>query len=1249
MLVRALGHVPHGFYIDVGAQDPVQDSVSLAFYEAGWRGVHVEPIPEYAQRLEEARPDERVVRAVLRCEREPMMFYVVADTGMSTGDPQIAAQHLTAGFTVSTLLVDSMPLSEILDGVGGRPIHWLKVDVEGMEQTVLQSWGDSSARPWVVVVESTRPNSTETTHHEWEHIVFGLDYEFVYFDGLNRFYVSREHPELKAAFSTPPNYFDDFSVTQYSFAARVPLIQLRELEAERQAVHERAEKLTEHARAADDHVVHLIGRINELDAAIKELSEVLSRQTAEAEAEQALSAKLVARRDRLEAELATARVELDNARVDLDDTRAELARARAEHDDTLQMLEHHRTHQAQLDLQRDAERRNLQDRFDGLQQRNQALEETIVELRTSTSWKLTRIVRLGGRLTRRLVQGGRAWLLLKPGSRPRRIASKLFKRSQPASPAPTVKQPSDNRPPFYVLVGHTVDCPTNTGVQRVVRGLCKALLADGRVVRFVKWDDALNACVLIDVNQRARLGRWNGPAPLPAEQGIYPPEGRRPVPVRVPPHGQSWLIVPEVPHMTFGERPVTARIARWARSAGLKSGFLFYDSIPLRRPEFAAAAPVHARYMEELREADAVWPISRWSADDLASFWSGEGDGGAASIHPIHLPPEFAQPRVTQPVQGEKMILSVGTVEPRKNQVALIQAFQQILSERGGDWRLVLVGNLHPLVAPAVDAATAPGSAIEFRGHVSDEELSELYRRCAFTVFPSLEEGYGLPILESLWQGKPCVCADFGAMSEVAAGGGCLTVDVRDVGVLRSALERLMNDGDLCDDLAHEAVDRAMPEWRDYLAALDAVTGSNQRFIYYWIDSTVATPVNTGIQRVVRQLARALLEAGFQLVPVKWGGPEQPLRPVSLEELDHFALWNGPTADQWSEWRDPEMQSGSWFLMGELPLHYTDAEQQMIRAAARSAKLKLAAVFYDTIPWKMRDIYPEHFANAHLLYIRELHHYDRVVAISHYSQQEMIKVLREDLQVPGPFGNILACPLPAEFPERSEEVVRKKRSTPKADRFVEVLCVGTVEPRKNHERMLDAFERAVEHSAVPLRLVLVGGGHSIEPDLAVRVRRRVEDNPAISWEEKADDARIRELYRRCDFTIYPSVEEGFGMPILESLWYGKPAICAGFGAMREVGEGGGCVMVDVTDVTAMAEALCELAASPELLAKLTAEAGGRRFETWGDYALAVAHKLDLWIHPDKDSVRTRRQVMGCEAPPPPARGKNRRADLVASA
>lgn len=210
ILWRALKHVERGFYIDIGAQDPVVDSVSLAFYEKGWRGVHVEPVAAYARKLREARPDEEVIEAAIAEQAGTIAFWEFPDTGLSTGDPAIAEGHQGEGRQCRPSAVPCMPLSAILERYRDREIHWLKIDVEGMEARVVAGWEPSGVRPWIVVVESTRPNSPEATHAEWEPLLIGLGYDFVYFDGLNRFYLSRERSELRRAFGPGPNFFDGF-------------------------------------------------------------------------------------------------------------------------------------------------------------------------------------------------------------------------------------------------------------------------------------------------------------------------------------------------------------------------------------------------------------------------------------------------------------------------------------------------------------------------------------------------------------------------------------------------------------------------------------------------------------------------------------------------------------------------------------------------------------------------------------------------------------------------------------------------------------------------------------------------------------------------------------------------------------------------------------------------------------------------------------------------------------------------------
>ena len=213
ILWRALKHVDSGFYIDIGAQDPKLDSVSYAFYRNGWRGVHVEPVAAYAAALRRERPDELVIEAVVGDQQDEVTFYELQDTGLSTTQGDVAAQHAASGRDIRAIRRQSVRLSEILERHRDREIHWLKIDVEGDEASVIRSWGSSGVRPWIVVVESIDPISRYDTSGRWEAELLALGYWFVYRDGINRFYLHNEHHDLLIHFTVAPNLFDDFTLS----------------------------------------------------------------------------------------------------------------------------------------------------------------------------------------------------------------------------------------------------------------------------------------------------------------------------------------------------------------------------------------------------------------------------------------------------------------------------------------------------------------------------------------------------------------------------------------------------------------------------------------------------------------------------------------------------------------------------------------------------------------------------------------------------------------------------------------------------------------------------------------------------------------------------------------------------------------------------------------------------------------------------------------------------------------------------
>jgi FkbM family methyltransferase len=212
LLWRALRHIDKGFYIDVGAFDPIYDSVSKCFYEQGWRGVHVEPTTAYATRIQADRPDEVVIQAAI-CETAGIIpFYEVPNTGLSTFSSEVAEVASEHGWISSPTLVPAISLDDLFSQIAAEDIHWLKIDVEGAEEAALRGWKTSSHRPWIIVIEAIAPHTREKSHEPWDHLVLAKGYKFAQFDGVNRYYVSDEKLELLKSFETGPCLWDEFQL-----------------------------------------------------------------------------------------------------------------------------------------------------------------------------------------------------------------------------------------------------------------------------------------------------------------------------------------------------------------------------------------------------------------------------------------------------------------------------------------------------------------------------------------------------------------------------------------------------------------------------------------------------------------------------------------------------------------------------------------------------------------------------------------------------------------------------------------------------------------------------------------------------------------------------------------------------------------------------------------------------------------------------------------------------------------------------
>ena len=258
-----------------------------------------------------------------------------------------------------------------------------------------------------------------------------------------------------------------------------------------------------------------------------------------------------------------------------------------------------------------------------------------------------------------------------------------------------------------------------------------------------------------------------------------------------------------------------------------RTAAIFHDAIPLKHPHITWPQSVarHPGYMKLLAQFDRVWAVSAASRDELIGFWRWQGVAKTPPVGVLALGADFdSTPRITsRPSAPEPRILSLGILEPRKNQAFLLNVCE-VLWDDGLAFELHLVGRVNPhFGAPLlarIKMLRRKYPALHYHAAAGDAEVAQLFATARVTAFPTIAEGCGLPLLESLWKGVPCVCSDLPVLRENADGGGCVAVAPNSLHAWREALRSALTDDAQWKKLTAEAAARALPTWAEAAAAL---------------------------------------------------------------------------------------------------------------------------------------------------------------------------------------------------------------------------------------------------------------------------------------------------------------------------------------------------------------------------------------------------------------------------------------------
>ena len=348
----------------------------------------------------------------------------------------------------------------------------------------------------------------------------------------------------------------------------------------------------------------------------------------------------------------------------------------------------------------------------------------------------------------------------------------------------------------------------NSGIQRVVRRAVP-IWAQHHELTLVAWGDGQTSWRTITSGERDRVLKWDQPRDAKTDTEQSP---KMVVPWR------STVLLVEVPNKVSHCLP----LASMARLSGNTISAIGYDVIPITSAE---TVPIDmsdhfAKYLTIVKYMKRIAAISGTAAKEFAGFANMLPAQGIAGPDVVSCQLPSDETHVVSSTRSSKLplVVCVGSKEPRKNHVAVLAAAEQLWRE-GLDFELFFIGIVGwdaRYFKEWEKRLSHRGYPVRAPARVGDGDLWRAYADARFTIFPSLHEGYGLPVAESLAYGTPVIATNYGSTAEIAADGGCLLVDPRDDESVTNAMRRLLTDDDLLAALRTEALNRPRRTWQEY-------------------------------------------------------------------------------------------------------------------------------------------------------------------------------------------------------------------------------------------------------------------------------------------------------------------------------------------------------------------------------------------------------------------------------------------------
>lgn len=556
---------------------------------------------------------------------------------------------------------------------------------------------------------------------------------------------------------------------------------------------------------------------------------------------------------------------------------------------------------------------------------------------------------------------------------------------------------------------------------------------------------------------------------------------------------------------------------------------------------------------------------------------------------------------------ADSFLLFAGGIDFKKNIEKLILAFSHLPKTMLRKYQLVITGKasnevIHSFMELAEKHNVS--SKVICTGYVPEEDLIAMYHAAAVMVFPSLYEGFGLPVLEAMACKTPVVTSDVSSMKEIAQGYAVLIDPTSVKSIAKGILSVLQNQSEM-KKMAEEAAEYAKSfTWKKTAhLAYEAISKLNcekmrmQRYeffvseqdLYSIAQAFVANHILlTDYQKKsiadelvilekhepkrIKEFRKRILydvtvlekwmKAGY-LTGIARASMElykgllgkTSVVPVVVRKAKHTAAIDEVDIDTWDRVQENiEITNHDIYLMPELQLRGVQVDREHPgHDIFKRNEIKCYAIIYDILPVRMPQFFETETSVSFVSYLQEiLNEYDGILCDSRFVADDIISYykgngLQTDHEVKVGFYHLGSN----SFRKKENESIRYFIRRFMYGSEPVFVMIGTIEPRKGHPMALQAFEQLWQ-KGFSGKLCFAGHiGWNMQTFIN-NLKIHPEKGKRLEFFESVNDTELEYVYRHADALIQASVGEGFGLPLIEAGKYKLPVICSDIEVFHEV-------------------------------------------------------------------------------------------------